>query len=65
MHVLFVCSGFYDFVWYIYLVLFMIAGIDEGEGLSETNSAMGCVNNFVLLWYYYIIYSHVIVLCFR
>jgi hypothetical protein len=32
---------------------------------SETNSTMGYVINFVLLWYYFVICSDVIVLCFR
>jgi hypothetical protein len=32
---------------------------------DETNLAMGYVNSFVLLWYCFIICSHVIMLCFR
>jgi hypothetical protein len=32
---------------------------------GETNSAMGYVISFVLLWYCFIIYSHVIMFCFR
>jgi hypothetical protein len=32
MHVLLVCSGSLDFVWYICLVSSMAAGIDGGEG---------------------------------
>jgi hypothetical protein len=31
MHVLFVCSGYLNFIWYIYLVSSMIAGIDGGD----------------------------------
>jgi hypothetical protein len=34
MHVLLVCSGSYDFVWYIFLVLFIVAEIDRGEASS-------------------------------
>jgi hypothetical protein len=43
----------------------------QGRGQSifyfsgETNLAMGYVNSFILLWYCFIICSHVIVLCFR
>jgi hypothetical protein len=32
---------------------------------GEINSAMGYVISFVLLWYCFIICSHVIVFCFR
>jgi hypothetical protein len=32
MHVLLVCIDYCDFVWYIYLILFMVAWIDGGEG---------------------------------
>jgi hypothetical protein len=32
---------------------------------GETNSAMGNVISFVLLWYCFIICSHIIVFCFR
>jgi hypothetical protein len=35
MHVLLVCSGSLNFVWYICLVSSMVAGIDGGEGLSK------------------------------
>jgi hypothetical protein len=31
MHVLLVYSGSLDFVWYIFLVSFMVAGIDGGD----------------------------------
>jgi hypothetical protein len=34
MHVLRVCSGSLNFVWYICLVSSMVAGIDGGEGSS-------------------------------
>jgi hypothetical protein len=34
MHVLLICSGCCDFVWYISLVLSMVAEIDGGEGSS-------------------------------
>jgi hypothetical protein len=34
MHVLLVCSGSLNFVWYICLVSSMVAGIDGGEGSS-------------------------------
>jgi hypothetical protein len=34
MHVLLVCSGSLNFVWYIYLVSSMVAGIDGEEGSS-------------------------------
>jgi hypothetical protein len=34
MHVLLVCYGYLNFVWYICLVPSMVAGIDEGEGCS-------------------------------
>jgi hypothetical protein len=32
VHVLIVYSGCCNFIWYIFLVLFMVAGIDGGEG---------------------------------
>jgi hypothetical protein len=34
MHVLLICCGYLNFVWYICLVSFMVAGIDRGEGCS-------------------------------
>jgi hypothetical protein len=34
MHVLLVCSGSLDFVWYISLVSSMVTEIDGGEGSS-------------------------------
>jgi hypothetical protein len=34
MHVLLVCSGSLDSVWYICLVSSMVAGINGGEGSS-------------------------------
>jgi hypothetical protein len=34
MHVLVICSGSLDFVWYIFLVSSMVAGIDGGDGSS-------------------------------
>jgi hypothetical protein len=34
MHVLLVCCGYLNFVWYICLVSSMVAGIDGGEGCS-------------------------------
>jgi hypothetical protein len=34
MHVLHVCCGYLNFVWYICLVSSMVAGIDGGEGCS-------------------------------
>jgi hypothetical protein len=34
MHVLLVCSGSLNFVWYICLVSSMVAGIDGEEGSS-------------------------------
>jgi hypothetical protein len=34
MHVLLICSGSLNFVWYICLISSMVAGIDEGEGSS-------------------------------
>jgi hypothetical protein len=34
MHALLVCSGCCDFVWCIFLILSMVAGIDGGEGSS-------------------------------
>jgi hypothetical protein len=34
MHVLHVCCGYLNFVWYICFVLSMVAGIDGGEGCS-------------------------------
>jgi hypothetical protein len=42
MHVLLVCSGSLDFVWYICLVSSMVAGIDGGEG-----SSMGAWREFI------------------
>jgi hypothetical protein len=36
MHVLLLCSGFLNFVWYICLVSSMVAGIDGGEGSSAS-----------------------------
>jgi hypothetical protein len=44
-------------------------GQERGQSVfyfsRETNSAMGYVMSFVLLWYCFIIYSHVIVFYFR
>jgi hypothetical protein len=34
VHVLLVCNCCCDFVWYISLILFMVAGINGGEGSS-------------------------------
>jgi hypothetical protein len=34
MHVLLICSGYLDFVWYICLVSSMGGGIDRGDGSS-------------------------------
>jgi hypothetical protein len=34
MHVLLVYSGSLDFIWYICLLLSIVAGIDGGEGSS-------------------------------
>jgi hypothetical protein len=34
MHVLCVCYGYLNFIWYICLVLSMVAGIDGGERCS-------------------------------
>jgi hypothetical protein len=34
MHVLLVCCGYLNFVWYICLVSSMVVGIDGGEGCS-------------------------------
>jgi hypothetical protein len=34
MHVLLVCSGSLNFVWYICLVSSMVAGINGGDGSS-------------------------------
>jgi hypothetical protein len=34
MHVLLICCGYLNFVWYICLVSSMVAGIDGGEGCS-------------------------------
>jgi hypothetical protein len=42
MHVLLVCNDFCDFIWYISLVLSMVAGIDGGEG-----SSMGACREFI------------------
>jgi hypothetical protein len=43
MHVLLICSGSLNFVWYICLVSSMVAGIDEGEG-----SSVGAWREFIL-----------------
>jgi hypothetical protein len=42
MHVLLICSGSLNFVWYICLVSSMVAGIDRGEG-----SSVGALREFI------------------
>jgi hypothetical protein len=42
MYVLLLCSGSLDFVWYIFLVLSMVVGIDGGEG-----SIVGAWSEFI------------------
>jgi hypothetical protein len=54
VHVLVVCSGCCDFVWYISLVLFMVVGIDgerdevwqHGENLFPGFKCKYCLKEF-------------------